>query len=280
MPYPILTLPYPFARRLHQLLSPDELENLQTAAGPDISQLKPIAQSLKMDYASFTLSDFNVVTLTISNYNDVVTMASCNPLIVKCKHLYVQCLNADIFKKCNFMTKLYLTAEQLHIDRCTVDMKLLTAIASIVNGVKRFETVNVENDVKLAGIFELFPRITNIFMPHAYKGWLGDLLRQNVTGLMELSVKHTDFDELFSFRSEELYQFVQNQSPEFKFEILLITPKNPIQTVIMDQSDIGNCILPLINPHFDIVEGENCKVKLAFGNDSDLETWRLLQKSM
>uniref|UniRef100_A0A7E4WA40 Peptidase_M16_C domain-containing protein n=1 Tax=Panagrellus redivivus TaxID=6233 RepID=A0A7E4WA40_PANRE len=51
MPYPILTLPYPFARRLCQLLTPEELENLQIAAGHKTRHLKPIIQLIKKQCA-------------------------------------------------------------------------------------------------------------------------------------------------------------------------------------------------------------------------------------
>uniref|UniRef100_A0A7E4UPS8 BPI2 domain-containing protein n=1 Tax=Panagrellus redivivus TaxID=6233 RepID=A0A7E4UPS8_PANRE len=66
MPYPILTLPYPFAKRLRQLLNPFELEQLQIAAGHTVTNpLKPIVTLYKdygVHFQGNITADPNVIT--------------------------------------------------------------------------------------------------------------------------------------------------------------------------------------------------------------------------
>uniref|UniRef100_A0A7E4W4R7 Uncharacterized protein n=1 Tax=Panagrellus redivivus TaxID=6233 RepID=A0A7E4W4R7_PANRE len=94
MPYPILTLPYPFAKRLRQLLTPLELQQLQIAAGNSIDSLKPV----------IVVWQYGAKALNTTLFLPIFEISVLVPKSVSCNHnlyeLYKCVLLFDFFENC------------------------------------------------------------------------------------------------------------------------------------------------------------------------------------
>uniref|UniRef100_A0A7E4ZYM9 Pectinesterase n=1 Tax=Panagrellus redivivus TaxID=6233 RepID=A0A7E4ZYM9_PANRE len=124
MPYLILTLPYPFAKRLPQLLNPVELRNLQIAAGHSEGSLKPIVLTCNVYIASFNgnTSDF------ISVGQQKVVKIHNNKVFCKCEYAFFIALSEVVVENYYFNNTHY-AANVVTFKHCKVSTKFLENVA-------------------------------------------------------------------------------------------------------------------------------------------------------
>uniref|UniRef100_A0A7E4WDR6 F-box domain-containing protein n=1 Tax=Panagrellus redivivus TaxID=6233 RepID=A0A7E4WDR6_PANRE len=254
MPYPILTLPYPFARRLCQLLNPEELENLQIAAGYNTRHLKPIIQLIKTQTAGINNENSNVTLyFTETRNNHKLTRSKTDEApFLKVESLFLFKLTKSLFEKSCF-THLFIITEQLNFCGCEITVDFLKMIALRipqiydVTWLKFVCRCQIDKDVKLPFIFNTFPNVKVFEINYAYNGWLTDLLDLNVVNQRGFSLLHKNFDELFSFNADELYYFIQKQQTEFFIRLTYICDADA------DQDEIKKAVVTLLKPRFPTV---------------------------
>uniref|UniRef100_A0A7E4VQX4 F-box domain-containing protein n=1 Tax=Panagrellus redivivus TaxID=6233 RepID=A0A7E4VQX4_PANRE len=258
MPYPILTLPYPFAQRLCQLLTPEELENLQTAAAHEIGQLKPIVQSMRSKLVIFYAINSKVVMNLV---NHSIRTSVYKTSYLKCDVLGFHQLNESMFKKSNF-SHLYFKAKKLGFWGCDISITFLKTVALMIPAIHQLNQLDlsfsqrIDEAIKLPFIFHYFPNLLCFKTSRAYKGWVNDLLDLNIGGLSFFYIKHTNFDELFSFKAEQLYNFIQKQQSKFMISI------NYKYSADANTTEIKRSIVTLLKPKFQIVKKGVGKIEL------------------
>uniref|UniRef100_A0A7E4VXT2 F-box domain-containing protein n=1 Tax=Panagrellus redivivus TaxID=6233 RepID=A0A7E4VXT2_PANRE len=249
MSYPILTLPYPFAKRLRQLLDPFELEELQKAAGPYVrNELKPIVESRKMDvvFMSAYVLSYMVKHMNAPHANLINCLESLNLL-----HL-----TSSDFENAT-TTQLLIRTKRIGFFECHVSNALLNKLSKIV--VRPFilefrYSHRFDEDVKFSTIIKIFPSVCWIGLGKAYSGWLDDLISTR-TLFKAIEIFHDNFDELFSFKPAELYDYVKTQHSTFR--ILLSYKVNAYR-----YDWVIHMMQKFIDPRFDIKKNGRPKVTL------------------
>uniref|UniRef100_A0A7E4WD10 FTH domain-containing protein n=1 Tax=Panagrellus redivivus TaxID=6233 RepID=A0A7E4WD10_PANRE len=218
MPYPILTLSHPFSRRLCQLLTPEELENLQLAAGPEIRNLKPIVQSFYDQNPQFRFfEDAAKVLLYLKDIDEITDNYTLS--LLKCETLtFIEVTDLQ-FKNSDF-SHIYFKANELAFQKCHLTVDYLKYVASIINAhglLKLCLSISndLDDDINFAFVFKTFPNLNDLSVGRAYNGWVNDLLNTNVTDLRSFSVYHNNYEELFSFKASDLHRFIKKQLPNF-----------------------------------------------------------------
>uniref|UniRef100_A0A7E5A282 FTH domain-containing protein n=1 Tax=Panagrellus redivivus TaxID=6233 RepID=A0A7E5A282_PANRE len=267
MPYPILTLPFPFARRLCQLLTPEELQNVQIAAGHEIEKLKPIVKSIENKDTLFHFADSKIECVDFNEHSEVLSYLTEDSTLVKCKTAMFQTLTGSTFKNID-LTKIHLKTEELTFTMCNISIDILKSIASRIpakHEVREFLLFQTRTDenINFPLVFGLFPNLKKIRFNQAYEGWLDDLSNINVVQLEYLCVQHTKLNELFHFKPEELLGFIKKQSPEFRLNIVFACPPGA------NLLQVSKVIMVFLKPHFDILNG---KYKIDVHNGSS-QVW-------
>uniref|UniRef100_A0A7E4V061 F-box/FBD/LRR-repeat protein n=1 Tax=Panagrellus redivivus TaxID=6233 RepID=A0A7E4V061_PANRE len=245
MPYPIHTLPYPFKKRLRQLLTPVELHELQKATGPLETNhfLMPIQKNRKCECLIFRkMVDNKILLDTIPtfekrNFSDVVEAPYLSLKNFDEKAISIHFFNFVQFQKVRIL--------ELHLDITTVPFVIAMAQKrmQLTHLNIYFATEASESQLRLPVFFKAFPAVLHFsFMLYAYKGWVKDILDCKMFGLEQLTIMSTNFDKLFSFCPEEVYQLVKSQHYKFKLELLHLTEK--------DFSVEIHRTLPLFKPYF------------------------------
>uniref|UniRef100_A0A7E4ZXQ2 F-box domain-containing protein n=1 Tax=Panagrellus redivivus TaxID=6233 RepID=A0A7E4ZXQ2_PANRE len=230
MPYPICTLPYPFRRRLRQLLSPTELLSLQIATGTlkDNKHLLPI-----QTYHS-------VSELLIEKQNDDTVGLKW----VKNEQIYEH--NGS-----NLFTAIYLCLDNLNeldlsdpvfdyvwlgnipklvVLGCTITKHFLTKLSHKLVKVSDLSVYSCsdgqffKDGEMFSLIFETFPLIEGCdFKYSLVPGWVQHMVEYGKTNLKELCIIDNKPWNLFSFTAAEMHQFVKAQSPEFVLRMMYIS---------------------------------------------------------
>uniref|UniRef100_A0A7E4ZSZ5 F-box domain-containing protein n=1 Tax=Panagrellus redivivus TaxID=6233 RepID=A0A7E4ZSZ5_PANRE len=250
MPYPILTLPYPFARRLRQLLDPFELELLQHAAGNAVtSELKPIVVSHKGDRAVFEQvfehfpNPIPVYKLKLHCDQITLNISKKDQKLIKCEIVEFSELSNSTLENFN-LDQLMVNVVRITFRKCHISNAFLEKVSKIVlhpRGLDMGYCTNIDEDVKFSTILKIFPYVNCVAIGTSYFGWLDDLVS---TGrqLDIVEVLHNNFEEMFSFRPDELYEFVTKQCPEFYMHLYVKTN---------DIAETVDKIKPYIDPRFD-----------------------------
>uniref|UniRef100_A0A7E4UV52 F-box domain-containing protein n=1 Tax=Panagrellus redivivus TaxID=6233 RepID=A0A7E4UV52_PANRE len=218
MPYPILTLPYPFAKRLQQLLSPFELQNLQIAAAHFKGPLEPVVMTSKVYRITFEGDTSDVINLTVAcNSLDMKTKTvniGNEKVVYQCPHASFNSLSNAVFDNICF-NNLYYAAKIVCIKYCKVSLKFLENIAA------RFKITNlrdlyiregneIDNDVKISTVYKMFPFLKTLSIATAYNGWIRELLDPDFTTEIEyLLLRHDSLDELLSFNTVDFHRLVE-----------------------------------------------------------------------
>uniref|UniRef100_A0A7E4W812 F-box domain-containing protein n=1 Tax=Panagrellus redivivus TaxID=6233 RepID=A0A7E4W812_PANRE len=208
MPYPILTLPYPFAKRLRQLLNPFELKELQRAAGSCVrNELKPIVKSCNMTAVRIIPKGKNDCILKCVD-NDM-TISKVNQLLVNSLlGLWCVFLNNSNFENAT-TTQLSIRAVTIAFYSCHITKTVLRNVSKIAIGARRldFRSSFIDKDVTFATIIAAFPTVNCMTIEKAYSGWLHDL-KDAKKDFREVDITHDNFDELFSFKPADLYDYI------------------------------------------------------------------------
>uniref|UniRef100_A0A7E4ZQA7 F-box domain-containing protein n=1 Tax=Panagrellus redivivus TaxID=6233 RepID=A0A7E4ZQA7_PANRE len=182
MPYPILTLPYPFAKRLRQLLSPFELQDLQIAAGHTvINPLKPIVTSYK-DYGVLFQGNPTAITtgqlyrISMNNVMPFISYYLINNYLYCVDKLELRDMTTIVWENMN-LNSLLIKVPYINIESSHISNDLLESVAKVTVKVRKLEVYNcrIDEDVTIAPIINTFPHVTNISINKAYFGWLNDL---------------------------------------------------------------------------------------------------------
>uniref|UniRef100_A0A7E4UQX5 F-box domain-containing protein n=1 Tax=Panagrellus redivivus TaxID=6233 RepID=A0A7E4UQX5_PANRE len=226
MPYPILTLPYPFAKRLCQLLSPSEVQELQIAAGHNvIDPLKPFVSSIQ----NYGLSLYGIATTDphaintcqayLSSPGNVFSSTNLTNIRRDSVRYSVEVLlllnmSNTALKNLNLRSqqiKTYL----IDINSSHVTNDLLKNVARTTVGCEYLTVYDnrFDENVTFDTIVDNFPRLNTLILNYAYCGWLSDLT--NARKNLNLILRFDSFETVFSFRPEELYDFIAKQGPKF-----------------------------------------------------------------
>uniref|UniRef100_A0A7E4ULC8 F-box domain-containing protein n=1 Tax=Panagrellus redivivus TaxID=6233 RepID=A0A7E4ULC8_PANRE len=247
MPYPILTLPYPFAQRLCQLLSPFELSELQKAAGYDVANvLKPIVETRHIHTVNCNpiYNDNDNADSTYEMYDGLKPLPKKDYLI-KCMHACFYDMSDSALDTFNVNRKIMFDAVRVNCKNCHVSYAFLKSLLKmLVKSPSQFDLrycYQIDKDVTFLTILTLFPHVNHIALQNVYFGWLIDL---SITGkkFHVVEVFGFNFEDMFSFEPEELYNFVTQQYSDFNFHIFLKTD---------DVEATFNKIALFIDPRFD-----------------------------
>uniref|UniRef100_A0A7E4UVC5 F-box domain-containing protein n=1 Tax=Panagrellus redivivus TaxID=6233 RepID=A0A7E4UVC5_PANRE len=186
MPYPILTLPYPFAKRLSQLLSPSELKNLQIAA--DLITVGP---------------------------QKVVNILK-NKILCKCEYAFFNSLSDAVFENHDFNNTHY-AANIVTFKNCKVGTNFLENMAKKLRQSTELyfeDKCEIDKSIKFPIIFNLFPFLNTLYITTACNGWVRELVDANpVTKIHIISIEHDNLDELLGFDSEDILS-LHEQHPQ------------------------------------------------------------------
>uniref|UniRef100_A0A7E4WBX6 F-box domain-containing protein n=1 Tax=Panagrellus redivivus TaxID=6233 RepID=A0A7E4WBX6_PANRE len=270
MPYPILTLPYPFAQRLRQLLNPFELKQLQLAAGHNvINPLKPIVPSSK-ERELYFIKNFNTDPDAIPTYDlylgshptglsqPMISIPKNDKYLIKClilrfydmSHLALTSLNTDTLSIKPF---------RIDLDRCQIRQAFLKTLSKLVikpSQLCMWSSPDVDEGTTFSTILNIFPSVNSIAFAKSYFGWLSDLASTR-RRFLAVDILHHDVEKIFSFRPEELYSFVIEQHPQFRFHILVVTD---------DVDATVKKIAPFIDPRFTCEKNGYLKFMLTVKN--------------
>uniref|UniRef100_A0A7E4URE3 F-box domain-containing protein n=1 Tax=Panagrellus redivivus TaxID=6233 RepID=A0A7E4URE3_PANRE len=259
MPYPILTLPYPFAKRLRQLLNPLELSELQKAAGHDvINTLKPILKTLNV-YTVFFGPHFNndhKVNFTDGLYygTTLISFSKNDHYFIKCDHAVFYDISDTALENFNINQKILMDAIRVEFRDCHVSIDFLTILSKIfVEPLLQFDARRchqVDEDINFSTILNIFPHITYIALQKAYSGWFYDLVSTGKK-FHVVEVFNFDFKNLFSFEPEQLYDFVTKQYSDFY--ICLFVKTDDVDATL-------DKLKPFIEPRFDTKANGTVKV--------------------
>uniref|UniRef100_A0A7E4VKD7 F-box domain-containing protein n=1 Tax=Panagrellus redivivus TaxID=6233 RepID=A0A7E4VKD7_PANRE len=226
MPYPILTLPYPFAKRLPQLLSPLELQNLQIAAGRFDGQLKPDVLACNFDCAIFNGDTSDIITIPMRK----VVKLHNNKIICNCEYVFFESLSNAVFENDHFNNTHY-AASIVTMERCKVSTKFLENMAKKLTELTELhieDESEVDKSIKFPTIFNLFPFCKFLAITTAYNGWVRDLVDASIsTKIKRLTIEHGDLDELLSFDSDDIQSLLEQHSKMYM--ILTYKVPGPIQ---------------------------------------------------
>uniref|UniRef100_A0A7E4V3E6 F-box domain-containing protein n=1 Tax=Panagrellus redivivus TaxID=6233 RepID=A0A7E4V3E6_PANRE len=226
MPYPIATLPYPFRRRLRQLLSPNELVQLQIATGSmeDNKDLLPLKTYYSISSVRMQRVSDSYFRFRWSTSNQVIKDGLH---LLSPKYLYL-----DNFTESDTSSRFFhhlwpSNVIELIINGSTITKDFLTKLSQkqlnpkILNINTCSDLLFTANDTKFSHFFKTFPLLeTAVFQYFLTSGWVRHMLGYGKTHLKDLYIADKNFDRLFSFKSAELDEFVKAQHAGFKLHIL------------------------------------------------------------
>uniref|UniRef100_A0A7E4WDF6 F-box domain-containing protein n=1 Tax=Panagrellus redivivus TaxID=6233 RepID=A0A7E4WDF6_PANRE len=230
MPYPILSLPYPFAKRLRQLLNPFELQCLQAAAGYNVNTgLKPLVVShliKSLDFKSVVTNAPNAnPAYVLYNNQNSLTIPKKGQLIISSSMLSFFYMSNDALKTLN-TDNLIIGTSLIVLQHCHISNDFLKNVSKMAiiqpSQLDMRNSVNVDEDVKFSTILDIFPRITYVALRKSYSGWLRDLSNTGKK-FHVVELFHNNFEEMFNFCPEELYTFTTKQYPDFYFHLCIRT---------------------------------------------------------
>uniref|UniRef100_A0A7E4ZYJ5 F-box domain-containing protein n=1 Tax=Panagrellus redivivus TaxID=6233 RepID=A0A7E4ZYJ5_PANRE len=249
MPYPILTLPYPFVKRLRQLLDPFELKELQRAAGPYVrNELKPIVKSCKKDFINICSKDKN--DYDVDWLHMKIKIPEVNQFLIDCTtELKFYHMTNSNFEKPT-ITQVFIKADIIRFLSCRISNAMLRNVLKIAIRPWyldfRYSNTGIDEDVTFSTIVDIFPSVKCITMGKAYFGWLDDLINTRKR-LDAVEIFHDNFDELFSFKPADLYDYFRAQYPPFWFLLTYRVNANRYPWII-------NMMQKFIDSRFDVLE--------------------------
>uniref|UniRef100_A0A7E4ZWC7 F-box domain-containing protein n=1 Tax=Panagrellus redivivus TaxID=6233 RepID=A0A7E4ZWC7_PANRE len=254
MPYPILTLPYPFAKRLRQLLNPFEIEELQKAAGKTvISPLKPIVTSCKVDTIEFKQNPMNDHAYGLYHRKNHISLPEKDQYFIKCVVARFSDMSEGALNTLK-TDQLLIKLKRINLEGCHISHAFLRNVSKmmVVQPTQldmRFSPA-VDEDVKFSTILDIFSCLTHIALKTSYFGWLDDLASTGKKFHIA-EVFDDNFEKMFSFCPKALYNFVNKQYADFHFRLFLMTDN--IQATV-------DKIKPFIDPRFDCIINGHIKI--------------------
>uniref|UniRef100_A0A7E4VHM3 BTB domain-containing protein n=1 Tax=Panagrellus redivivus TaxID=6233 RepID=A0A7E4VHM3_PANRE len=261
MPYPILTLPYPFAKHLHQLLSPFELQDLQIAAGHNvINTLKPVVTSCKDYIVHFQGNPNDITTCELLRRTKSFSYATINiregePYLTKCERVRLYDMSNPALESINHNNILAKT-DRIDIESSHISNVFLHNVSKFLVQPRKVQINGhgFDEDVTFLTILNIFPHANDIMLNNAYFGWLNDLSSLG-RELQFIMIVFESFEKVFSFRPEELYNFIENQGPEFRIHLDIKT----------GDSYLTDKIKPFIDPRFQHGDFGNANLHIMVG---------------
>uniref|UniRef100_A0A7E4ZXH4 F-box domain-containing protein n=1 Tax=Panagrellus redivivus TaxID=6233 RepID=A0A7E4ZXH4_PANRE len=216
MPYPIASLPYPFGRRLRQLLSPTELLSLQIASGSleNNEHLLPIQTYQSVPQLGIRKLDDDTVELKWFQDNKGYERNGSN--VYNGKYLLLESLDESNLSDPIFDYVWLENIPTLALDDCTITESFLTKLSHKLVKVSDLSVYSwsdgqfFNDGEKFSLIFETFPLIEGCdFKYSLVKGWVKHMIDYGKTNLKELCIIDNNPWNLFCFTAAEMHQFVK-----------------------------------------------------------------------
>uniref|UniRef100_A0A7E5A1X7 DUF3822 family protein n=1 Tax=Panagrellus redivivus TaxID=6233 RepID=A0A7E5A1X7_PANRE len=209
MPYPILTLPYPFSKRLYQLLSPLELQRLQTAAGYDIHDLQPLVTTHTVDsFYAYSWKHVPAPPFTIVIKvpgKEQIALPNVDH-VVNCRYeTNLWYMSSSTFK--NLKTRMVGTP-QANFIYCDITNDFLQQASKVVEtSVVNIILSKVKEDVNFLSVTQMFPKVKSILFNY-YADPEKRIENNYLFGRDYLYFAFCRFEEFYCFKPEELFDFI------------------------------------------------------------------------
>uniref|UniRef100_A0A7E4ZW92 FBA_2 domain-containing protein n=1 Tax=Panagrellus redivivus TaxID=6233 RepID=A0A7E4ZW92_PANRE len=216
MPYPIATLPYPFRRRLRQLLSPAELYQLQIATGSldDNKDLLPLQTCNFIENLVFEKDDTKIALIWAKSFAEKIKLSGNN--LYNVKNVHLGNLNESTLSDLEFHNVVTTNIANLHIVGCEVTIHFLASLSR--RKVKpTFLKIHSWSSLctgtaKFSQLFEVFPTLEECsFKNFLMSGWVESMVDYGRTNLEVMSIWNSNFRIMVDFKPVKLYQFVKCQ---------------------------------------------------------------------
>uniref|UniRef100_A0A7E4V8K8 Uncharacterized protein n=1 Tax=Panagrellus redivivus TaxID=6233 RepID=A0A7E4V8K8_PANRE len=228
MPYPINTLPYPFKKRLRQLLTPAETLQFQKATGhlENKHYLLPIQKYQQCWRVAITTDKKLTSSWCLDDSDSVGLSMELGPCMYRPKHIHLHNVLETHLSCPIFDYVLFDSADTLTLSDIVITESLLLALAAkklklttFANAVPFPEVFDVDAP-RLHAYFDAFPTMTGCFRPcPAYEGWLQDLIEINKPNLKYINIASDDIEKLFSFCYEDMSKLFKRQCSEFRLNL-------------------------------------------------------------
>uniref|UniRef100_A0A7E4VPI8 F-box domain-containing protein n=1 Tax=Panagrellus redivivus TaxID=6233 RepID=A0A7E4VPI8_PANRE len=254
MPYPIASLPYPFRRRLRQLLSSTELLSLQIASGnlENSKHLLPVQTYRSVPQLCIGNLDDDTVELKWFQNDQFYDHNGSN--LLNSPALFLDSLNESNMSDWVFHYVWLANISSLEVANCTITEQFLTKLSCKQLKPTTFsiqswsEKQFLDDGTKFSYIFTTFPLLETCYFQYSLvPGWVKHMVEYGKTNLKRVYITENDFHKLFSFKAVELYQFVKAQNDGFQLHMWY----NRVESV----ASVESKVLPLFEQYF---EPTNC----------------------
>uniref|UniRef100_A0A7E4VNN0 Uncharacterized protein n=1 Tax=Panagrellus redivivus TaxID=6233 RepID=A0A7E4VNN0_PANRE len=201
---------------------------LQIAAGHNvIAALKPDVEIHCIFIADFKLpfdKDHNDSSIhRLYNGSTWKPFPKKNLYLIKCEYACFYDMSNTSLAKFNAKQEILIDAVRINFKDCHISNVFLRNLSKkLVKPPLLFDTRycdQVDEDVNFSTILAIFPQVTHIAFQKAYSGWLYDLASTGKK-FHVVEVFNFDFENIFSFKPEELYDFVTVSFKLWLFEFL------------------------------------------------------------
>uniref|UniRef100_A0A7E4V9R1 FTH domain-containing protein n=1 Tax=Panagrellus redivivus TaxID=6233 RepID=A0A7E4V9R1_PANRE len=149
----------------------------------------------------------------------MINLRETDQYFIECEYVQLSNMSNTALESVN-QNSLLMKTQELHILKSRVSNVFLKNVSKITVGSFKLNiyTRHVDEDVTFTTIFNFFPHLSLIMIHTAYFGWLTDLSSLGKR-LKSIFIADDNFERMFSFMPDELYDFVAKQGPQFHLQL-------------------------------------------------------------